>query len=414
MARDDSTWHGKPEPDISVVEKIVREHLRFAKSDSFKADLTSSSNYGKLYDIHKNEVAVSYMRVVAGQLPMPVQNEVSNIHWLQQNTTLGLGSIFSSDGFKENEHGHGWKLEQCSDGKLLGRDLWQKLTWSAKENFVQHLARGHAQLLEPRNRFEALGQLYFGFNPASGLKPLDVSSQHKTNVNSFYVGAPSSEESLTGDADTKSPRGPYYKSSDWLFERLNGIIKDNSATVAVTSSMDPEYDLQPANLTISLAKRLRAKVSEFFFPESDSVIQTVLWNPWIPEDMLMMTKEGDIKEIFGFRHSQTVPVWRCYELPEVLLGSNQDFAPAIGASDYWYHLLNFEKTKLRSLYLKTLENLHPGFKLSMKQYQRLIDFSYAVVQCQVEESAQVIQDWLNSWDLGIYVSSPSPRTPLCY
>ncbi len=64
--------------------------------------------------------------------------------------------------------------------------------------------------------------------------------------------------------------------------------------------------------------------------------------------------------------------------------------------------MNLEKTKLRRLYLKTMESLHPGFKLRVEQYKRFVDFAYAVVECQMEPAMFVIKDWLDTWDRGLY------------
>ena len=138
-----------------------------------------------------------------------------------------------------------------------------------------------------------------------------------------------------------------------------------------------------------------------FFPEIDEVKETVLWKTRLDEDNFLVDEEGKINEIAGAGYTQTVPVWRCYELPEIILGRDQEFAPAIGAPDYWEQHMELDKTKMRRLYLKTMESLHPGFKLRMEQYKRFIDFAYAVSECQFEH-AEVVKDWLDSWGRGIY------------
>ena len=410
MAQDDAAWLGKPEPDIAVIQKIARKHLPFVEKDSFRADLTRTSRHGKFYTILKNNKKAAYMHVVLGPLSKSIQNDVSTVQWLQKNTTLGIGSAFSSEDSEENELGYNWKLDQASEGELLGPEMWREMTWSAKEKFVRSLACGHAQLLEPSNRLQGIGDIYFGVNPASMPRAAEASLQGETNSKSFYVSTSTFDGSMTShfhtaisESDgTNAYHRPYYKSSEWLLARLDGIIKEQSTTVALVPLMDPEYELEPHKLTVALAKRLRAKLPEVFFPEIDTVNETVLWNTWLCEDHFMVSKEGDISQIFGFAHSHTVPLWRCYELPEVILGRNQEFTPALGAPDYWEHLLQQEKTKLRRIYLDTIEELHPGFKMRMKQYQRFIDFAYAVVECQMPEAVYIIKDWLDACDHGIY------------
>ncbi len=311
MAPDDSAWRGKPKPDQTVIGKIARKLLKLKPKDSVKVKLTNTSNYAKLYDITRNNETAAYMRVVPGELSQSVQNEASTVRWLQENTTLGLSSIFLSDDLKENALGYRWRLTQTSKGEPLSPEMWRQMPWTAKENLVRSLAHGHAQLLEQRNRFKGIGEIYFGVDSALGAEPSPGPDDTVEKV--FYIGARTSD-SISDNANASSPRGPYLKSSEWLQERLDGIIKELSMNVALVPAIDPEYDLEPDKLTISLAKRLRAKIPEVFFPEIDTANETVLWNTWLSEDNLLVSGEGAITEIFGFSHSRTVPLWRSYEL----------------------------------------------------------------------------------------------------
>jgi hypothetical protein len=204
--------------------------------------------------------------------------------------------------------------------------------------------------------------------------------------------------------------------------------------------------MEVVDLTISVAERLLAKIPEIFVPEIDEVKDTVLWDPYVTLSNLFVDTEGKLAAISRMQYAKLAPLWSRYQLPWFLFGPDREDEPVQDDYDvhkkgqqaindlqpqgsdydfdydsdadpdadihydhqgnrlrslYWIHLEEYKFTKLRRVYLETMESLYPGFRQLMKQYQLYTDFEVATVECQDRpEGTRAVEKWLDALDAG--------------
>ena len=251
----------------------------------------------------------------------------------------------------------------------------------------------------------------------------------------------------SGARDT---HGPYFIVSEWLETRLDlsveGLRKRIADQIELQSDdadgfdelciccqgraccgecvvVDEDY-LSELRGEKTLVERLRVKLLEVFSDELDKADETVLWHPDLSEREIFVNQEGEITRMGAWKDAITVPLWRCYELPKFLWSRPREIEPVRdqyaalpeearlhplragwkdneGKEDqYWLDLAEFEKTKLRRVYLDAMESLCPGFTQRMEQYKPLIDVIYAVRMFEDSGGHFLLEQWLDASDAG--------------
>ncbi|KAJ9602748.1 hypothetical protein H2200_012528 [Cladophialophora chaetospira] len=401
-----SVWDGKPEPDIKLIEKIARRCLHIEGKDpcdvKFPPWVPTPGVAIKVYTIKANGREFT-IDVWPGALPEAIQSRAATTHWLQDNTTVPVMPYFCSEDAEDIELGLGWELQPSMASshmagnetlRLLGPHVWVQMSWGSKKKFVETLATYHTQLLDPSNRFKTVGSIFFGVDPELETESSTADVASKKADKRFYVR----------DLDDDLSRPPTSKFTDLIYSELDGAIDGLSRCVSEGCDCECE-DCQTVKSEIAVGKRLREKIAQILPPEIDSITETVIELPPLQEKMLVVDRKGEIGEIKQASHASTVPIWRAYQLPYVLLGSERLEVPAENAPNYRAKYIEWYKTKLRDVYLERMEMLHPGFQKKLKEYQPLNDISWLTLKCGFSPAmAGDVEDWLDGMEKGNHCS----------
>ncbi|KIW66107.1 hypothetical protein PV04_08311 [Phialophora macrospora] len=432
-----------PKVDIGKIKEIARKYLNITTEDQCNiVKWVEYPSYLQVYKVHQSDEPLAKISVYLENTPHDaVESVAATMSWLKQKTSIPQPLCVTSLDDNDNILAYDWKieLERWALKPLMSE--WQVMQFEVKETLIKSLAQCHAELLQPRNRFKSgtIGSIYHGLG-THGYFYHRLGRHQKP----FSVG-PFNWDPQPWEYYNDIRRGPFSRASDWLKARLDKIIA--FANGDVFDPDDPtEEEMEVVNLTISVAQRLLAKIPEIFNPEIDEVKETVLWDPYIMLCNLFVDTEGKLAAIEKMQYAKLAPLWSRYQLPWFLFGPDREDEPVQDDYDvykkgqlaiddlqpqgsdydfdydsdsdpnadihydsqgnrlralYWIHLEEYKFTKLRRVYLETMEFLHPGFQQLMKQYQLFTDFEVATMECQDgPEGTRAVKKWLDALDAG--------------
>jgi hypothetical protein len=399
------------DPDIDTISRISRKHLGHDEHVSIDVAFHAQGAFNKLYKV---SVAGSdcLMRV---SLPVDphhkTESEVATIDFVRKETGIPVSYIIAFDSCNQNELGFEWILMEMMTGVTLGK-LWRKISWESKEEIVKQLVKYQAQLFE--RRFESIGNI---FKQHSGSD--ETSGGTETMPDSFVLGRIVSliffwGDHLTHDVD----RGPFKTSYEWLRTRLQFVITDQERTLTTS---DDEDEIEDAAFAKGLAENLLQALPTVFSPDiTTGNEESVLFHDDLSMENILVNEYGELTAIIDWECVSTVPLWCACQLPKLLEGRSREERPDRGGyspeSDdegqkssapdavdnegvnglYWEHLLEYEQTQLRKLFVNEMEKLRPEWVAKMKTSRLEADFEKAVHYSGDAWSFKIVRRWLDA------------------
>lgn len=414
------------EPDIAKVESISRKHLNLKENDFCHLSFYAQGAFNKLYKVEIEDGCF----LVHVTLPVDPSNktnsEVATINFIRQTTDIPVPQILAFDDSSENELGFEWILMSMLPGGNL-RTKWRELSKDSKQNLVKQIAQYQAQLF--RHKFSAIGNIFVIPEPRLRKRNLSFSilsigvkgtSQDSEQI-SLTLGQIVSMFFFWGDHITKDvPRGPFTDSKDWLCTRLTLVIDDQERILKTTDDEDEIEDAQDAKI---LAERV-LKLLPSIFPTTDSIAeQFVLFHDDLSSRNILIDDEGTITGIIDWECVSTLPLWKSCDFPEFLKGkerneepnrnnyapedeedANEPAADALdneGINDlFWEHLLEYESTMLRTLFLDEMQKIAPEWIEESTKGAGKADFEIAVQHCDGGWSVKRLTAWLDAIEKG--------------
>ncbi|KAJ4989869.1 kinase-like protein [Stagonosporopsis vannaccii] len=380
------------EPDINMVSQITRTQLNLNQEVTIEVVLHSKGTFTKLYKISTKGRAFS-MRV---SLPLDAghrtESAVATIEFARQHTSIPLPRIIAYCSDNSNELGFEWILMDQAPGTTLYK-AWRKLSWDAKEAIVKQLAEYLMQLTECK--FQSIGNLY---------------RQNK----GFVVDRLVSTISYQGDHITNgSVRGPFTSSYEWLRARLQHVLAGQQQIIDTSCDED---EIEDAEFAQNLAKQLSELLPAVFLPSSKASELTALVHGDLSMHNITIDEAGKLA-IMDWESVSAMPMWRACRLPKLFDDrvrgeqplkehyppdsdeeddKDDDGLDNEGITDlYWDHLLEYELTHLRKVFIEEMESRGPSYRVSTKQSILKDDFERAVEECGNPWRNTSVKKWID-------------------
>ncbi|KAK2811483.1 hypothetical protein FQN50_002106 [Emmonsiellopsis sp. PD_5] len=401
------------EPKSDVIESIVRKHLRIEPDRPCQVHFYTQGAFNKLYKVDTDK-GTFLMRV---SLPVDphykTTSEIATIDYMREEIGIPVPGIIAFDESTDNDLEFEWILMELMPGQPLRRK-WRKMAMGAKEDLIKQLASYQAKLFE--KRFDGIGSIYKARKEEpAGPQGVDytLDSNHSDPPKPpFTLGRIVSmmffwDDHLSHDI----PRGPFRNSHDWLHARLTLTINDQER---ILKESDDEDEIEDAENAKDCAQRL-LKVLPSIFPPTEPVESTILFHDDLSRQNILVDESGKLTAIVDWECVSTLPLWRACQIPHLLEGRDRYEKPQreIYPSDedpedsldnegvgihYWEHLMEYEQTRLRDLFISEMGRLQPLWLEESKKGALKVDFEIAVHNSDVW--GKRIQQWLNAYDSG--------------
>lgn len=391
------------EPDVGVIASIARTHLGSSEGAQPEVSFYAQGAFNKLYKITTpNETCL--MRVSLPVNPCyKTESEVATTEFVRQKTSFPVPKIIAFDSDDENELGFEWILMEMMPGATL-RKRWRKMSWDAKEDIVKNLVENHARLFD--DRFKKIGSIF--------------KSQGETSSSTFILDRIVSLIFFWGiHLEHDVARGPFTSSHDWLKARLQFVIVDQQRILSTTCDED---EIEDAQVALDLAKNLLEILPTVFLPGVSASEPTMLFHEDLSMQNIMVDENGRLTAVIDWECVSAVPLWRACQLPALLEGPDREEKPNRetyaadsdeevaedadgldneGVTDlYWEHLLEYEITQLRQLFLAEMLKAQPNWVAIMNENSLKADFEKAVYNCDNRMAFKIIRRWLDALVLG--------------
>jgi hypothetical protein len=390
------------EPDVDAMSSIARKHLGHDEDVPIDVVFYAQGAFNKLYKISAAG-SVCLMRVSLPVYPrLKTHSEVSTINFVRHETDIPVPRIIAFDAESQNELGFEWIMMEMMPGVSL-RKRWRKMTWETKETIVRQLVDYQAQLF-PKT-FPLTGNL---FSQASGSGPFDLGPIVSLT---FFWG-----DHLTHPV----ARGPFKNSYEWLEARLKFALTDQQRILSTT---DDEDDIEDAEFAKDLVEELAQELPKVFPPEAEGDFCNVLFHDDLSMQNIMVDEDGKLTAIVDWECVSAVPLWRACQIPQLLEGRSRDEEPTrdqyMSASDgeeeeadadaldnegvnqlFWEHLMDYEQTQLRKLFLREMEKIRPEWVAAMTSSTLKADMEKAVHNCDNSWSFKIVKRWLTAYKEG--------------
>jgi Ser/Thr protein kinase RdoA (MazF antagonist) len=391
------------EPNIDVISRIARARLGHKEEVAIDVTFYAQGAFNKLYKIKASEYEW-LMRVSLPVHPsLKTKSEVATIEFVRKETDMPVPRILAFDSDYQNELGFEWILMEMMPGITL-RQKWRTMSWSAKETIVRRLVRYQAQLLE--KTFQETGNLF----------------QHTEGSESFNIGPIVSLAFFWANRLSYDVlRGPFENAYDWLQTRLEFVITDQDSIIKSTDNKD---DIEDAEFARELAEDLSRELLKVFPKSSTDPECTVLFHDDLSMQNILVDKEGRLTAVLDWECVSALPWWRACQLPQLLEGRSRDEEPTriqymadsnsedddpsdFDALDnegvnnlYWEHLLEYEQTQLRRLFVEEMEKVKSDWVTTMRSSTVERDFEKAIQNCDNAWNFKTVRRWLEDYKQG--------------
>lgn len=402
------------EPNVDIIARIARKHLDQDEDSLIEVLFYSQGAFNKLYKISGTGPDVLLRVSLPVDPGRKTESEVATINFIHANTDIPVPRIIAFDSDTENELGFEWILMELMPGGPVRR-FWRKMSWDAKEKLVGQLAKHQAQLFAIR--FQQIGNIV----PLSHRSK--ATSEACSEIHGSYgLSCLVSMVYFWGDHHLYGvSRGPFKNSYEWLQSRLELALKDQDR---ILRTSDDEDDIEDAEFARDLAERISQILPDIFKPESKTSESNVLFHDDLSMQNILVDQDGTLSAVVDWECVSAVPLWRACQFPHLLEGrkrhkkpeknsymkESEDEARASISSDtpdnegvnvlYWEHLLEYEKTQLRQLFLEEMERLSPEWVAEMSTSMLKVDFEKAVHNCDNTWSFKVVKRWLDAYMVG--------------
>lgn len=381
------------EPDLESIKRTIEEAR---PSQEVCVSFLAQGAFNKIYDIQAGNQDL-IMRV---SLPVDPQyktlSEVATMDWMRHHTSLPVPEIIAHQASRESAIGFEWILMKKIPGNPLA-DAWKSIQYPAKEQLVQQLATYFSSLF--KNQLRGIGNIYLD---SSALSRDGSPSEVKRIVSmQFFLG-----DHILQDV----PRGPFHSSKDWISTCLSFSEHDCNSTLAKYGnrddlSSDDEDEVEDAERTLRIIKRLKTHVNEYFSDPGQDPEPSVLFHGDLSQYNILVDDNGTLTGVVDWECVSALPLWKACYYPFFLEGRPRDEEPDQneyrhaddGGPDslYWEHLMEYELTKLRRYFLDEMRRLDPKWVEVFDSAKARRDFHIAVQYCDNEFLARHINEWLD-------------------
>jgi Ser/Thr protein kinase RdoA (MazF antagonist) len=392
------------EPEIAVIAVIARKHLGLPTEVQVDVVFYAQGAFNKLYKITASDSSC-LMRVSLPVHPrLKTESEVATINFVRRETEMPAPRVLAFSSDNQNELGFEWILMEMMAGVAL-RSKWRSMPWSAKEDVVKKLVKYQAEL--SGKAFQETGNLF----------------EHAGESQSFAIGPIVSLIFFWGDHLTHDvARGPFKNDYDWLQTRLAFVITDQER---ILENTEDEDDIEDAEFAKELAQDLSSELRKVFPEDTESDhIKTILFHDDLSMLNILVGEEGNLTAVIDWECVSAVPAWRACQHPQLLEGRTREEEPLrtqyMAESDdedgnpsdsdaldnegvnalYWEHLLEYEQTQLRKLFVKEMEIARPEWVATMNSNTLKSDFEKAIHNCDNGWSFKVVRRWLEAYKQG--------------
>ncbi|KAF5020593.1 hypothetical protein F66182_7379 [Fusarium sp. NRRL 66182] len=301
-------------------------------------------------------------------------SEIATIRWLSINTKIPIPRILDYDSSRDSPIGFEWILMTKINGTCLS-DAWPRLDFSIKSDLVRKFASFSSCLYQ--HRFSRIGNIY----------PASASSTGRIVSMPFF---------WCDRIHLDMERGPFRNSQDWLLARLYLMQTDCTSLLDKYPTgegldSDAEDEIDDATRTLTIIEKLRNMIDLVFTTDDSNKNHeepTILCHTDLGRSNILVDDTG---------HLTGVVDWECLSRHEKPDPSRYSINESGQISDlYQEHLLGYELTCLRSLFLEEMERLEPGWMAVFKACQMKRDFDLAVELCDSEIQARNIIQWADT------------------
>lgn len=380
-----ATW--TLEPDLEAAKQIVKSHLA---GGSITISLLAQGGFNKIYDVTSDEDPKTLILRIA----LPVDpcyktlSEVATMEWMLQNTNVPVPVVVNSSSSGANPVGFEWILMTKLPGQPLAH-AWRSLPYVAKEGLTKQFAEYSSCLF--KKQLGRIGNIY----AASPLQMGRIVSMH------FFWG---------DHIHQKVCRGPFASSKDWIKARLalsesDCLLIMSKHPVRTGLNSDDEDALDDAERTLRIVERLQPLVDQIFSSSQSSEETSMLFHDDLSKHNILVHDNGTVSGVVDWECVSALPLWKACYYPSFLVGLSRHKEPdraryQCGTDGqpgdlYWEHLMEFELTILRTVFLEEMSRLEPEWVriFNCSAVQR--DLDIAVQNCGNELVARHINDWID-------------------
>ncbi|PGH01708.1 hypothetical protein AJ80_08975 [Polytolypa hystricis UAMH7299] len=414
-----------PLPNPETIKLLARRHLGLGADGLCEIQTYGGGACNELYFL-KTHDGYFLMRVsLPVRLLQKTMSEVATIEFARSEISMPVPTIVAYHPSTRNELGFEWMLMGMMPGEPLDKK-WTKLPMSAKEELVRQLARYQAKLFE--KRFLRIGSLYKSSDYEVAETPTDPAidpqlSNLQTTQIPLTVGRAASTSFVWDHYNHDVRRGPFKNSYEWLHARLTLSLADQEETMKNWDSEDEE-DVEISNIAIKAVLGLLEMLPNIFLP-TETIETTIVHHDDLRMSNILVDDAGKITGIVDWEFVCTLPLWRACQLPYALesrdreKGPNREDYPTEltsptpgneppkdSAGDegvnslFWEHLVEYELTKLRRVFISEMEQIQPGWVEEWKNGALKAEFEKAVEFLDNDYCFKLVGRWVDAYQSG--------------
>ncbi|RMJ10436.1 hypothetical protein CDV36_009937 [Fusarium kuroshium] len=381
----------KVEPDINKIKSTLQPLF---PSSPVQVEFFAQGAFNKLYQVMIPDQPSLMLRI---SLPVDPRyktlSEVATMRWVNAVTTIPLPQVIGYNSSLDSALGFEWILMTRLGGTSLS-DAWAHIDFSTKSALVRQFALFEASLF--RNQLSGIGNIY----PTALPTPTPITGRIVSMP--FFWG-----DRINLDMD----RGPFRHSRDWMAARLELAESDCLAVLrkyptGAELDSDAEDDREDATRTASIIAKLQQLI-DFVFPETTMAEDpTVLCHTDLSRSNILVDDAGKLTGVIDWECVSALPLWKACSYPAFLEGRPRHKKPdetryahdpdQVPSCLYLEHLLEYELTLLRSLFLEEMERVEPRWITVFNASQLQRDFDLAAENCDSENLARDILRWADS------------------
>ncbi|KFY04525.1 hypothetical protein O988_00715 [Pseudogymnoascus sp. VKM F-3808] len=354
------TWSTSPHP--AAIAELIKSLGITNASISFLAQ----GAFNKVYTITSPGAKDLILRLTLPVDPgVKTLSEVATMEWMRFNTSIPVARVLRYAESRAKIVGFEWILMTALPGKHLA-DVWRTISYAAKEALVKRIAGVWAELF--RRPLRGAGNIYS--SSEEGGRPPEVG---RIVSMQFFWG-----DHIHQDVS----RGPFSSSREWLLTRLGLYEYECQASLAKYEGMerggmesDDEDELEDAERTLDIVARLKVVVDKIFpagqNQQGDEA--SLFFHDDLSNRNILVDDDGALTGVLDWEGVSAVPRWKACFIPSFLKGKPRDVKPEKSTYQvvdgepcdlYWEHVLEYELTNLRRVFLDEMGRLeHFYFRL---------------------------------------------------
>ncbi|KAK1962787.1 kinase-like protein [Colletotrichum sublineola] len=401
------------EPSVMAIERVCRQQLQIEDADNCDVSFYAAGAFNKLYLVQTNGKRF-FMRV---SLPVDpgdkTRGEVATLRWLRRRTSTPVPHVFAFDDSNDNEIGFEWILMEFMPGTSAYK-RWRGMSMAQKRGLVEKVAEYQSEILGQSSGFRSIGTLR-----PNAIKDKKQPQEQQGQKEQEDQVTPSKYVSIVffwGDNyEYDVPRGPFRSSHDWLNSFLNIAILFYKKEL---QEAEDEDDSKYAQSGVDVAQKLLDLLPKIFHVLQHPPEQTFLWHDDLSLSNILVDYDGNMTAMLDWECVSTMPSWVVTQVPKFLNGATREEEPKrdgygdAGPEDrndddeldnegknilYWIHLMEFEQTQLRKVYVARMQQLHPDWATRVEYGSLKTDFLEAVHRCRASfDMTKGIPKWVDA------------------